>query len=103
MRRITGGAAVATLLSALFATAGCTTVSTDSDQVALHYDAGAFSSTTYQECVKNNNRTWDGLGEDYYKYPAGQRNFDFTGGDDSESAPYTVVSKDNQELTVAVD
>ena len=22
--------------------AGCTTVSTDSDQVALHYDAGAF-------------------------------------------------------------
>ncbi|SDT03751.1 SPFH domain-containing protein [Actinoplanes derwentensis] len=81
--------------------AGCTTVSTESDQVALHYDAGSFSSTTYQECVTQNNRAWDGLGEKYYTYPAGQRNFDFTGSDDSESAPYTVVSKDNQEMTVA--
>ncbi|MDR7325495.1 MULTISPECIES: SPFH domain-containing protein [Catenuloplanes] len=81
--------------------AGCSTVSTESDQVALHYNAGSFSSTTYQECVTQNNRTWDGLGEKYYKYPAGQRNFDFMGGDDAESNPFTVVSKDNQELTVS--
>ncbi len=65
--------------------AGCTTVSTDSDQVALHYDAGALSSTTYQECVKSNNRSWDGLGEQYYKYPAGQRNFEFSANKDAES------------------
>lgn len=89
------------VLLALLTAGGCTTVSTDSDQVALHYDAGAFSSTTYQECVKNNNRTWDGLGEQYYKYPAGQRNFDFTGGDDAEAPPYTVVSRDNQELSIS--
>ncbi|GGN85093.1 hypothetical protein GCM10010112_65110 [Actinoplanes lobatus] len=92
--------AVLTVVAALL-TAGCTTVSTESDQVALHYDAGAFSSTTYQECVTQNNRAWDGLGERYYTYPAGQRNFDFTGSDDSESPPFTVVSKDNQEMTVA--
>jgi len=101
LRRITGVAVAGVLLLAMLSTAGCSTVSTDSDQVALHYDAGAFSSTTFQECVKSNNRTWDGLGEMYYKYPAGQRNFDFTGSDDSESKPYTVVSKDNQELTVS--
>jgi outer membrane lipoprotein-sorting protein len=80
--------------------AGCTTVSTDSDQVALHYDAGGFSSTTYQECVKSNNRSWDGLGEQYYKYPAGQRNFEFSANEDAESPAFTVVSKDNQELTI---
>jgi hypothetical protein len=101
MRRITGVAATSLLLLMVAGTAGCTTVSTDSDQVALHYDAGAFSSTTFQECVKTNNRTWDGLGEEYYKYPAGQRNFDFTGGDDAESPPYTVVSRDNQELSIS--
>ncbi|WBB96173.1 SPFH domain-containing protein [Solwaraspora sp. WMMA2080] len=80
---------------------GCTTVSTESDQVALHYDAGAFSSTTYQACVTQNNRTWDGPGERYYVYPAGQRTFDFTGNEGSESTPFVVVSKDNQELTVS--
>ena len=107
MRRVmgiaVGGIAVRCIAvgGALLLVAGCSTVSTESDQVALHYDAGAFSSTTFQECVENNNRTWDGLGEQYYKYPSGQRNFDFTGSDDSESPPYTVVSKDNQELSVS--
>ncbi|MDG4833096.1 SPFH domain-containing protein [Solwaraspora sp. WMMD1047] len=80
---------------------GCSTVSTESDQVSLHYDAGAFSSTTYQECVTENNRTWDGPGEKYFTYPAGQRTFDFSGNDDAEVPPYTVVSKDNQELSVS--
>ncbi|MFI5839198.1 SPFH domain-containing protein [Catenuloplanes sp. NPDC051500] len=99
MRRVVAVLVVAALTAP--ALAGCSTVSTESDQVALHYDAGSFSSTTYQECVTENNRTWDGPGEKYYKYPAGQRNFDFTGGDDAETAPFTVVSKDNQELTVS--
>ncbi|WP_051799801.1 SPFH domain-containing protein [Catenuloplanes japonicus] len=99
MRRTVAVTAAAVLMVPMLT--GCSTVSTESDQVALHYDAGAFSSTTYQECVTENNRTWDGPGEKYYKYPAGQRNFDFMGGDDAESNPYTVVSKDNQELTVS--
>ncbi|MDR7273853.1 SPFH domain-containing protein [Catenuloplanes atrovinosus] len=99
MRRTVAVIAAAAVIMPVLA--GCSTVSTESDQVALHYDAGAFSSTTFQECVTQNNRTWDGPGEKYYKYPAGQRNFDFTGSDDAESAPYTVVSRDNQELTVS--
>ena len=76
----------------LLTVTGCSTVSTESDQVALHYDAGAFSSTTYQECVTQNNRAWDGPGEKYYIYPAGQRTFDFTGREGSESPPFVVVS-----------
>ncbi|MFV2107061.1 hypothetical protein [Micromonospora sp. LOL_015] len=42
-----------------------------------------------------------GPGEKYYVYPAGQRTFDFTGSEGSESPPFIVVSKDNQELTVS--
>ncbi|MFY1636091.1 SPFH domain-containing protein [Solwaraspora sp. WMMB335] len=98
-RRAVAGAGLAALL--VLAVTGCTTISTESDQVALHYDAGAFSSTTYQECVTQNNRAWDGPGEKYYVYPAGQRTFDFTGVENSESPPFVVVSKDNQELTVS--
>ena len=99
MRRTAAGMVAALMTVPVLA--GCSTVSTESDQVALHYDAGSFSSTTFQECVTQNNRTWDGPGEKYHKYPAGQRNFDFMGGEDAESNPYTVVSKDNQELTVS--
>lgn len=93
--------AVAVSLSVVLAAGGCTTASTESDQVVLHYDAGMFSSTTFQECIEANNRAWDGLGEKYFTYPAGQRTFNFIGGEDADSEPYTVVSKDNQELKIS--
>jgi hypothetical protein len=93
--------AVAAGLAVVLLGAGCSTVSTESDQVVLHYDAGAFSSTEFQECVLANKRTWDGPGEKYFKYPAGQRTFDFSGAEGALAQPYTVVSKDNQELSVS--
>lgn len=94
-------AVVATILALAPVLAGCSTVSTESDQVVLHYDAGALSSTTFQECVTPNNRTWDGPGEKYFRYPAGQRTFDFSSSDAALADPYSVVSKDNQELKVS--
>jgi hypothetical protein len=100
-RRAATSGAVALGLAAVLVTAGCSTVSTESDQVALHYDAGAFSSTKFQECVEANRRTWDGPGEKYFSYPAGQRTFDFSGNEEALAKPYTVVSKDNQELTIS--
>lgn len=79
---------------------GCSTVSTDPDQQALHYDDGMFSSTEFENCVKPSNRNWDGPGDNHYTYPAGQRTFSFTGRKGSESDAITIKTSDAQELSV---
>jgi len=85
------------LLSTLTA---CSTVNTEPDEKALHYQGGSFTSSKYKNCVDPSTREWDGPGDKHYKYPFGQRTFAFTGGDDGDSPPITVVSKDNVQLTV---
>lgn len=86
--------------AALLASA-CTSLSTEPDEAGLVYDAGAFSSTTFQECVKPGTLTYNGPGDEGFKYPAGQRTFDFSTDPDAESKPLTVISKDQLELTVS--
>lgn len=88
-------AAVATLATA------CSSVSTEPDEAGLVYDAGALSSTTFQECVKPGNLTWNGPGDEGFKYPAGQRTFDFSDDQGAESKPLSVVSRDQLTLTVS--
>lgn len=92
-------AVVAALFGSLVL-AACSTVSTASDQVDLHYSAGSFSSTKYSDCVQSGNRKWNGPGDKYFNYPQGQRTYNFSNDKDADSAPITIVSKDNQELKV---
>jgi hypothetical protein len=91
----------ALLTVAVLAVAGCSGISTQADEVGVHYKAGPFSATKFANCVGSSTRNYDGPGDAHYIYPAGQRTYDFTGGNGSESGPITVVSKDNQELTVS--
>jgi hypothetical protein len=79
---------------------GCTSVSTESDEVALHYKGGSTSSSTYANCVPVAKRNYDGPGDKHYIYPDGQRTFSFTGAAGSEQPPINVTTKDSQTLAV---
>lgn len=90
-------AALLTLLAVVLT--GCSTVSTESDQQAVSYDAGAFSSTTFQDCVGPNTRDWNGPGDVGYVYPAGTRTYTFD--DPGDRGAIAIADKDGQPLTVA--
>jgi len=79
---------------------GCS-VSVDPDEVALEYNAGSFSSTTFDQCIDSGNREYYGPGDKVYVYPGGQRTFTFSGADDAEMSAETVVSKDGMEMKVS--
>lgn len=78
---------------------GCSTVSTEPDEVALHYSGGAFSSKNFKDCVEASNRALDGAGDTHYIYPKGKRTFSFTGAEGSERGPIAVTTG-SQEVSV---
>lgn len=92
-------AAVATAALA-FALTACS-VSVDPDEVAVEYNAGAFSSTTFDQCIDSGAREYYGPGDKVYVYPGGQRVFAFHNDEEepAEMAAETVVSKDGMEMT----
>lgn len=97
MKRILGAFAALFLLLPLVA--ACSSVSTEPDEVGLHYSGGEFSSKKFQNCVDASKRERNGPGEQYYVYPKGQRTFSFTGKKGSESEPIAVTTG-SQEVQV---
>jgi hypothetical protein len=89
-------------LAVIMLASGCSSVSTDSDLVGLHYKGGSFSATKFADCVPASTRDYNGPGDKYYLYPNSQRDFDATGGEGSDAQPITVASSDNAELKVPV-
>ncbi len=83
-------------------TTGCSIVSTPPDMVALHYDAGAFSSTTFKECIPVSTRKVDNPGNLFYTYPTNNRTYDASLTEGAETGPIRVLSKDNAEMDVPV-
>ena len=81
--------------------ASCSGMNTQPDEVGLTYNAGPISSTEFEECVDSGQRAWDGPGDQHYAYPFGQRTFDFSGAEGSDSGPISVVSADNVTMSVA--
>jgi hypothetical protein len=77
----------------------CSSVSTNADQQGLSYDAGSFSSTAFQNCVKPGSRDWSGPGDTGYVYPAGTRTYTFD--DPGDRGAIDIADKDGQPLTVA--
>ncbi|WP_203985554.1 SPFH domain-containing protein [Sphaerisporangium rufum] len=85
-----------------FVASGCSKVSTAPDEVRLHYAGGAFEAIKFEKCINpSSGATYLGPGDSSYSYPFGQRTFDFSGSDDAESGPISIVSKDNVQLKVA--
>lgn len=83
----------------LFGT-GCSSISTEADEVGLHYKGGSASSAKFANCVGTATRNFDGPGDTHYTYPDGQRTFSFTGAAGSEQAPLQVTTKDQQSQAV---
>lgn len=89
-------AAAAAGLAALALTA-CT--STAADETAVHYSGGPLSNKKPEGCVPKSSRDYS-VFDTYRYYPVGQVSYDFTGKDGSDAEPISVVSKDNQPVTV---
>lgn len=79
--------------------AGCSSVSTDSDEQGLHYKGGSFSSKKFANCIDSSTKEWDGPGDRHVVYPKGQRTYSFTGAEGSERGPMTVTTG-SQEVKV---
>jgi hypothetical protein len=90
----------AAVLGGLVVMSACSGVSTEPDEVALHYKGGSASSAKFANCVAASDRNFDGPGDTHYVYPDGQRTFSFTGAAGSEQAPVNVTTKDSQTLAV---
>ncbi|GAA3445211.1 SPFH domain-containing protein [Planomonospora venezuelensis] len=85
-----------------FVLSGCTRVSTQPDEVVLHYAGGTFEAIKFEKCINpSSGATLLGPGDTGYSYPFGQRTFDFSGAEGAESKPLSVVSKDNVEMLVS--
>ncbi|PZG51338.1 hypothetical protein C1I98_08925 [Spongiactinospora gelatinilytica] len=94
--------AVVAVVALGFALAGCSRVSTRPDEVILHYAGGTFEAIAFDRCINpSSGATLLGPGDTAYSYPFGQRTFDFSGSEDSESRPISIVSRDNVEMQVA--
>ncbi|MGH3342577.1 MAG: hypothetical protein ACRDPK_06765 [Carbonactinosporaceae bacterium] len=52
-------------------------VSTNPDEMAVHYSGGPLTSTEFENCVNPSSREWDGPGDQHLKYPIGQRTYKF--------------------------
>ena len=80
---------------------GCSTVSTAPDEVAIHVGGGPLEKAEVKGCVEPSVRqNFNSFADNYYFYPANQRTFDFTGRQNSDREPFSVVSKDNQTVSV---
>lgn len=89
--------AVVAIMS-VFMMSSCSSVSTEPDEVALHYSGGSFSSKNFKACVDASNREFNGPGDQHYIYPKGQRTFSFTGADGSERGPMAVTTGSQEVL-----
>lgn len=86
------------ILALALSSAACSSVSTEPDEVALHYSGGSFSSKNFKDCVDASDRVWDGPGDKHYVYPKGQRTYSFTGAEGSERDPMAVTTGSQEVL-----
>lgn len=100
---------IALILGAsILAVTACSSVSTTGSTVALQYEAGPFDTKAYFKCWSENKKSLsEDAADDYFYYPAGQRDFDFGDGKDEngdgipegkDSVSFASTSKDGLEL-----
>ena len=78
-------------------------VATGPNQVALHIGGGPIESAHFKGCVPASTRqNFNSPGDKYVTYTTAQRDWDATGQDGADSAPFQIVSKDNVTMTVPV-
>ncbi len=100
MKKLTLAALAALAVGAVLLLGGCSSVSTEIDQVALHYTGGPIQDKHYADFVPPGvSGRLGGFGDKYYIYPYGQRTYTFA-RTNAEAPPLSIVSRDNVTLTV---
>lgn len=89
------------LLSTLALT-GCTTISTNPDEIGLWYKAGPFTATQFDHCVNPGTlERWKGVADKTYSYPAGLRTYNFSNTQPgAESPAFDAPTKEPVYLTI---
>lgn len=88
--------------ASIMAVTACSSVATSGSTVALQYANGPFDTKKFTKCWSENQKSLsESPSDDYFYYPAGQRDFDFGDGDDKDSAAFTSTSKDSQDIKVS--
>lgn len=83
----------------IFAVTACSSVSTSGSNVALQYANGPFDTKAFTKCWSENKKDLaNDPGDDYFYYPAGQRDFDFGDGEGKDAAAFASTSNDGLEL-----
>lgn len=93
-------AAIGLGLVAVFGVTGCSMPSTAADEIAVHRGGGPIEDQGPKGCVEPATKEVNSVGDNYYYYPANQSTYDFTGGQNSDSGPFSVVTKDNQTFQI---
>ncbi len=75
------------------ATAGCASVNTEPDEVALVYNGAAGSATKFERCIPPSSREEVSVSDNTWTYPAGQMAYDFTGTDKTDAPAIRVAAK----------
>lgn len=99
VRNLIAAAAGALLIGG---TAGCSTVDTAPDMVALKYKGGIAQSQTFEGCVPAGTFEYNGPGDKSFEYPTSILTYTASKIAGAEAPPIKVVSKDNAELEVPV-
>lgn len=86
---------VAAVMSAgaVLALTGCSVADPSPSQVALHYSNGPFSSQVFQDCVPQGQLKYQGVSDDHYYYPTGQRSFKFSTDQGSDFPPMQITAE----------
>jgi regulator of protease activity HflC (stomatin/prohibitin superfamily) len=99
MKKIIG--LIVMLMFGALVLSGCSGVNTQPDEVALEINGGALRATSIGQCYNPSTKAYDAWGNTHPVFPAGQRDFDFRGGEGAEHEPFDVVSKDIVTMKVS--
>lgn len=82
--------------ASIFAVTACSSVSTTGNTVSLQYSDGPLDTKAYEKCWSENQKSLSNdPNDDYFYYPAGQRDYDFREEAPRDSAPFESTTKDN--------
>jgi len=93
-------AATVLILPLMFVTA-CG-VSAEESVKKVHVGAGPFEDPKFKDCIDPGTKSNAPTNDNYFAYPVSDRDYDATGQEGSDSAAFTVVSKDNVPMSVPV-
>jgi regulator of protease activity HflC (stomatin/prohibitin superfamily) len=77
-------------------------VSTPPDSTKVQVGAGPFEDAKFKGCIAPSTKKNSPTNDNYYAYPANERDLDATGQEGSDYDSITVLSKDNAEMKIPV-